>query len=240
MVRLAALRLPEAVREELPRFAAVERFAVPARFAVLARFAVPPRFAVPARFAVPPRLAVLARFVVPARLAVPPRLAAVERLAVPLRREVDPRFAAEAPARFRPVDRLAAVERDGFDAVERVRFAADDPARFAVVRARFAVDFAVDFARDAALRPVAPAPSLRAPLTRVASASARLPAVFAALLAVPRTDLAASATLPAVSFAELLSWDSLRFAAVRFRVAAALVAAACRPALVCLATPAPP
>lgn len=79
----------------------------------------------------------------------------------------------------------------------------------------------------------------RAASTRLSSASARLPAALAALFAVPPTAFAAPATCPAVCFAELLSWDSFRFAAERFRVAAAFFAAACRRAFVGAAIDAP-
>jgi hypothetical protein len=68
----------------------------------------------------------------------------------------------------------------------------------------------------------------RAASTRLSSASARLPAAWTAFFAVPPTALAASATCPAASLAELLSCDSLRFAAARLRVAAAFSPAACR------------
>lgn len=68
----------------------------------------------------------------------------------------------------------------------------------------------------------------RAAVTRLNSASARLLAALAALLAVPPTALAALTTCSAASLAELLSCDSLRFATLRFRVAAAFFAVACR------------
>ena len=72
----------------------------------------------------------------------------------------------------------------------------------------------------------------RAASTRLSSASARLPAALTAFFAVPRTALAAPTTCSAASLAELLSCDSLRFAAARLRVAAAFFPAACRWAFV--------
>jgi hypothetical protein len=81
-----------------------------------------------------------------------------------------------------------------------------------------------------------PSPAAR---TRRTSASARLPAASAAFFAVPATALAAPTTCSAASLAELLSCDSLRFAAARFRVAAAFLPAACRWAFVCFAIGAP-
>ncbi len=62
----------------------------------------------------------------------------------------------------------------------------------------------------------------------VAPASARLPTALTALRAVLPTAFAASVTFPLVSFAELFNCDSVRFAAVRFLVAAAFLAAASR------------
>ena len=76
---------------------------------------------------------------------------------------------------------------------------------------------------------------LRSASSRVAAASARLPAALTAVFAVPPADLAASATRLAVFLADPLTCASLRFAAERLRVAAALVAEACRCAFVCLA-----
>jgi hypothetical protein len=79
----------------------------------------------------------------------------------------------------------------------------------------------------------------RAAVTRRISASARVPVALAAFFAVSPTALAAPSTCFAASPAELFSCDWLRFAAARFRVAAAFFALACRWAFVCDAMDAP-
>jgi hypothetical protein len=79
----------------------------------------------------------------------------------------------------------------------------------------------------------------RAAVTRLISASARLPAALAAFFAVPPSALAASTTCSAAPLAELFSCDSLRLAEARLRVAAAFFALACRWAFVCGAIAAP-
>ena len=163
---------------------------------------------------------------------------------------VEPRFADEALLAderpldadlVRPDDVLLALEVRLVDELRRVV-----PPRAAEVLRRpdealLVVDPAPeDLPRPEAVRRLDPEPLdalrfLLSAATRVAAASARSPAALAAVFAVPAADLAASATRLAVFLAELLACAWLRLAVERLRVAAALVPAACRCALVCLA-----